>query len=170
MGAVIPEISTTIHRAIRQAGINYVASLPDSRIHHLINLVDEDPDITHLRLCREEEGVGACAGAYLCGKRPLLLIQNSGLLAAINGLVTLDLLYQIPLVMLISYRGDIGENSFYHMPLGRTTEQVLSALNIQTWVVRRPDELKEMIAASWLTAESARLPVCILLGSAVTEG
>jgi sulfopyruvate decarboxylase subunit alpha len=49
---------------MKEAGVNFVASLPDANLAKLLALVDSDPELTHLTLCREEEGVGICTGAY----------------------------------------------------------------------------------------------------------
>ena len=61
---------------LRKAGIDFVATLPDEKVVELIKTVKRDSGITHIRLSREEEGVGICAGAYLTGKRCALIMQN----------------------------------------------------------------------------------------------
>ena len=65
-------------------------------------MADEDPEVTLVRLAKEEEGIGISAGAHLAGVNSALLMQNHGFLAAINPIVSLSLLYKIPLLMLIS--------------------------------------------------------------------
>lgn len=65
-------------------------------------MAEEDPEVTMVRLAKEEEGIGNSAGAHLAGVNSALLMQNHGFLAAINPIVSLALLYEIPLPMLIS--------------------------------------------------------------------
>ena len=60
--------------AIKQAGIEFVATLPDENIVEIIKAVDHDPDLEHIPLCREEEGIGICAGLYLTGKKTSLIM------------------------------------------------------------------------------------------------
>jgi sulfopyruvate decarboxylase subunit alpha len=107
--------------------------------------------------------VGICAGAYLTGLRPVLLVQNSGLLNSCNALVTLNQLYQIPLLMLVTLRGGLGEPIFYHMPLGRWTVPVLEALRVPHWVVQTPEEAETVVADAMTSALSSRLPAAVLL-------
>lgn len=148
---------------LKAAGVNLVATLPETWLHELIARVDADPDIVHVPVTREEEGVGICAGAYLVGLRPVLLVQNSGLLNSCNALVTLNQLYQIPLLMLVSLRGDLGEPIFFHMPLGRWTVPVLDALRIPHWVVQTPEEAETVVVDAMTSALSSRLPAAVLL-------
>src|SRR5256714_4479015 len=83
-----------------------------------------------VRITREEEAIVISAGAHLAGVRSALLMQNHGFLAAINPIVSLAFLYKIPLLMLISYRGHMGERDPWQTQGGRLTEPVLKSLNI----------------------------------------
>jgi sulfopyruvate decarboxylase subunit alpha len=148
---------------MHEAGIDFVASLPDSRIAPWIAAVEQDERFIHVRLSSEDEGVGVCAGAWFGGRKPCLLIQNSGMLEATNDLVTLAMFSQIPLLMLVAYRGYIGEPHSYHGTVGRVTEPVLRALGIQHVVVDRPDEVSSAIARAALLAETCSYPVAVLL-------
>ena len=67
-------------------------------------MVDEDEEIMHIPVTREEEGIGICAGAYMGGHKPAILMQNSGLGNSINALKSLMELYKFPLVIIISHR------------------------------------------------------------------
>src|SRR6266480_7779532 len=101
--------SQVVYDAIKGVGVRMVSALPETWLVHLIRMADEDPDMTLVRLAKEEEGIGISAGAHLAGVNSAMLMQNHGFLAAINPIVSLALLYKIPLVMLISYRGHMGE-------------------------------------------------------------
>ena len=119
----------TILQGVKKAGINLIASLPDINCLDLIDALERDTEIIHVPLCREEEGVGICAGARLVGKKPAILMQNAGLLNSCNGLTTTCLQFQIPLLLLIYYAGDIGDRGF--ATIGSVTEPVLEALGIR---------------------------------------
>lgn len=101
--------SHLIFDALKDAGVRLVSALPETWLVHLIRLAEEDPDVTLVRLAKEEEGVGLSAGAHLAGTKSAMLMQNHGFLAAVNGIVSGAQLYRIPLLMLISLRGDFGE-------------------------------------------------------------
>src|SRR6266571_1777770 len=123
--------SKVVYEALKTAGVRLVSALPETWLVHLIRMAEDDPDMILVRLAKEEEGVGVSMGAHLAGVRSALLMQNHGLLQAINGIVSGALLYKIPLLMLISDRGHMGERDHWQTEGGRFTRDVLDALNIQ---------------------------------------
>ncbi|MGZ7160913.1 MAG: thiamine pyrophosphate-binding protein, partial [Methanobacterium sp.] len=76
--------SEAVFKALKEAGIDFVVSLPCVNLGKLMEMVDCDSDITHVPVTREEEGFGICAGAYLAGKKTAILMQNSGLGNSVN--------------------------------------------------------------------------------------
>ncbi|HMA79743.1 MAG TPA: thiamine pyrophosphate-binding protein, partial [Candidatus Binatia bacterium] len=106
------EAAQTIAKGLRDAGINLVATLPDVNLSELLCEVDEARDFIHVPLCREEEGIGICAGAYLVGKKCAIIMQNGGFFNSNNAIVSTLLQYQIPLLLLIYYAGDVGDRTF----------------------------------------------------------
>ena len=155
------EAAANFIEALKRARINFVATLPDLKLVEVIRAVDKDPDLKHVPLCREEEGVGICAGAYLTGKKPALMMQNAGLLNSCNGLTTTCLQFQIPLLLLIYYAGDFGDRGF--ATVGSVTEPVLEALGIRTYVLRKIDEVAETLRGAQILAEDSRRPIAVLL-------
>ena len=153
--------SLAVYRGLRRVGIDFVASVPCVNLQELLELVDLDPDIIHLPATREEEGVGICAGAWMGGRRPALLMQNSGLGNCINALASLDMLYGIPLLMIISHRGGRAESIIGQVPMGRLTVPLLEAMGI-LHLSPGPVEAEEVVAEAWKRAESGRSPVAVL--------
>ena len=149
---------------LKQAGIDFVASVPDFHFVELIEAINGDSDITHVPLCREEEGVGVCTGAHLGGKRPALLMQNAGMLNSCNGLTTTALQFEIPLLLVIWYAGDFGDTAF--MRLGEVTEPVLRGLGLRYSVLRDPASIGPDIGRAARLAVYARRPVAVLLTTA----
>lgn len=150
---------------LKEAGIDLVASVPDINMLQLLNLLYEDKQITHIPVGREEEGIGVCTGAHLGGKKPAMLMQNGGLLNSCNGLTTTALQFGIPVLLLIYYAGDIGDNAF-HM-LGLVTEPVLQGLGIKHIVLRDPAKVKQDIVGAVTLANNSKRPVALLLTRAV---
>src|SRR5918998_3796297 len=97
--------SRLVFDSLKACGVRLVSALPETWLVHLIRMADDDPEMILVRLAKEEEGVGISAGAHLAGVKSAMLMQNHGLLASINGIVSLAQLYRIPLLMLVSYRG-----------------------------------------------------------------
>ncbi|HKA31736.1 MAG TPA: thiamine pyrophosphate-binding protein [Candidatus Binatia bacterium] len=153
--------------SLKKAGVDFVATLPDLKVVELIRAIDKDPALKHVPLCREEEGVGICAGAYLTGKKPAMVMQNAGLLNSCNALTTTCLQFQIPVLLLIYYAGDFGDRGF--ATVGSVTEPVLDALGLRTYILRQPDEVEQTIRGAQILAEDSRRPVAVLLTRNVLE-
>jgi sulfopyruvate decarboxylase subunit alpha len=155
--------SKLIYEALKACDVKIMSALPETWLVHLIRLADEDPDITLVRLAKEEEGIGISAGAHLAGVNSALLMQNHGFLAAINPIVSLALLYKIPLLMLISYRGHMGEKDPWQTQGGLATEPILRALNIPTWHLTNPDDIHRRLKDAQTLAHASLHPVAVLL-------
>lgn len=146
---------------LKEAGINLVASLPDINLAELLRTVEQDQGITHVPLCREEEGIGICAGAYLVGKKCAAIMQNGGFFNSNNAIVSTLLQYQIPLLLLIYYAGDIGDRTF--STSGSMTQPVLDALGIRSYILREAQQVKEVIKRAQILTEDSKRPVALLL-------
>ena len=157
------ENSKILYEALKQSGVKIISALPETWLVHLINMAEADPETTLVRLTREEEAIGISAGAHLAGVRSALLMQNHGFLAAINPIVSLSFLYKIPLLMLISYRGHIGERDPWQTQGGRFTEPVLKALAIPYDYLTNPAHVGRQISDAQALAESSLTPVALLL-------
>ncbi|MBI2087768.1 MAG: sulfopyruvate decarboxylase [Deltaproteobacteria bacterium] len=159
------ENSRRILEALKEAGISLMASVPDINLKELIELIGQDKEIVHVPVGREEEGIGVCTGAYLAGKRPAILMQNAGLMNSCNALTTTALQFGIPVLLLVYYAGDMGDDAF-HM-LGLLTEPVLSGLGIKYAVMRDPARVKRDISAAVTSAQASKRPVALVLTRAV---
>jgi sulfopyruvate decarboxylase subunit alpha len=112
-------------------------------------------------LAREEEGIGICAGAYMGGLTPAIIMQNGGFLNSCNALTTTALNFNIPILLLIYYAGDLGDEGF--SMLGSVTEPVLRGIGIRYQVLRRLEEIKRIIKGASTLAIDSRRPVAVLL-------
>ncbi|MEP7346269.1 MAG: thiamine pyrophosphate-binding protein, partial [Gemmatimonadaceae bacterium] len=122
--------SQVIYEALKACDIRIVSALPETWLVHLIRMSEDDPDMTLVRLAKEEEGVGISAGAHFAGVKSAMLMQNHGFLASINGIVSCAQLYRIPLLMIISHRGEFGERDPWQTEGGLVTVPLLDALRI----------------------------------------
>ena len=155
--------SRLIYDALKECDIRLVSALPETWLVHLIRLADEDPEVILVRLAKEEEGVGVSAGAHFAGVKSAMLMQNHGLLASINGIVSFAHLYKIPLLMLISYRGSFGERDPWQTQGGNVTEPLLRALGIPYAFLDAVETVKKRIRQAQTLAESSLQPVALLL-------
>ncbi|HZR68101.1 MAG TPA: thiamine pyrophosphate-binding protein [Burkholderiales bacterium] len=147
---------------LKKAGIDLVASLPDQWLGDLIAQCEADPAVTHIRLAREDDGIGICAGAWLGGRKSALVCQNSGVLGSVNALGGIAFHHQIPLLVIAAHRGHYDDSQYYQMYKGRICEPVLEAMGLPYWVIDGPEGLP-MIADAARQAYLNRLPVVLLL-------
>ena len=155
--------SQIIFDALKANGVRMISALPETWLVHLIRLADADPDVTLVRLAKEEEGVGISMGAHLAGVKSAMLMQNHGFLAAINAIVSGAQLYRIPVVMLISDRGTFGERDPWQTEGGAVTETVLTALRIPTMRLDDPARVAQRIQQAQTLAYASNKPVALLL-------
>lgn len=157
--------AAAIVSGLKKAGIDFVATLPDEKMLEVIRAVEKDAELRHVPLCREEEGVGICAGAYLAGKKTAIIMQNAGFLNSCNALTTTSLQLQIPILMLIYYAGDIGDRGF--TTLGAVTEPVLQAMGFRHYVLRKREDIDETLRGAQILADDSKKPVAVLLTKSV---
>ena len=155
------EAAQTIVAALCGAGINFVATLPDINLSELLQAVEESRELIHVPVCREEESIGICAGGYLVGKKCAAIMQNGGFFNSNNAIVSTLLQYQIPLLLLIYYAGDVGDRTF--STTGGLTEPVLQALGIRYYIMRATEDAAELIRRAQILTEDSKRPVALLL-------
>jgi sulfopyruvate decarboxylase subunit alpha len=165
MESTAPRRAAAIVSALKKTGIDFIATLPDEKMLDLIRAVENDSELKHVPLCREEEGIGICAGAYLAGKRTALIMQNAGFLNSCNALTTTSMQFQIPVLLLVYYAGDLGDRGF--TTLGAVTEPVLQGMGIRYYILRRSDEIDATLRGAQILAEDSKKPVAVLLTKSV---
>src|SRR6185312_2190252 len=85
--------------ALKAAGFDFFAGVPCSLLKGLVSLLDKDEAAHYVSATREDSALGMACGAYLGGKRPMVLMQNSGLGVSVNALASLHTLYDIPILL-----------------------------------------------------------------------
>jgi sulfopyruvate decarboxylase subunit alpha len=158
-----------IVRALQAAGIDLIATLPDAWMTDLLTALAAAPGMQLVRVTREDEAVGICAGAWLGGRRAAVLTQNAGVLLATNTLAGLAHHHQIPVLLLVAQRGGFDDDQYYQVYKGRVTAPVLDAIGVPYESVRGPADY-ELIADAQRQAQLARRPVALLFTRAALLG
>lgn len=156
------KVDLKIYKIIKDSGINFIISVPCLFLKNILNIIDEKNEIFYLPVTREEEGVGIAAGAYLGGKKPAILMQNSGLGNSINAIISLLEYYGIPVIFFVSHRGEEEEPISAHIPMGKITETLLDDISIKYWNIRSSKDISEIKTAINYTNEN-KTSVAILL-------
>ncbi len=141
------EWSGVMFDLMRDAGVKLFAHVPDAGNDRLIALAEEHNDTRTVLLTTEEEGVGICAGADLVGERAVLCMQSSGLGNCPNYL-SLAKGAHFPLLMMISMRGDYGEQNPWQYPMAGAVESLLESMGVLIFKVESRDDLEKAITAA----------------------
>ena len=138
---------TQLFNDLIDAGVTLFPYIPDAGNAKLIELAEAHNAARPVLLTSEQEGVAVCAGADLVGKRAILCMQSSGVGNCPNFL-SLVKGGRFPILMMISMRGDYGEQNPWQYPMGQAVEPVLHAMGVLTFRVETPDELGPATAAA----------------------
>jgi sulfopyruvate decarboxylase subunit alpha len=162
--------SKAVADALRRNGIHTYATVPDFIVSQVLEHLWADEDCKVVTVTREEEGLGLLSGAFLAGQRGALLMQNSGLGNCVNTIASLNVASQIPVVMVISHRGDLGEYNAAQVPMGQAAERVLDALEIRTLQPHTVAEFEAEADGLIKLAFTRSIPVAVLLPNDLTGG
>ncbi len=147
---------------LRKVKFDYVITVPCGWLAKLYDLIERESRISLIRVTREEEGMGIGAGIYLGGKRAAMLIQSGGIGNSVNAIASLLKLYKIPLFLLISHRGDLGEKISAQIPMGQTIIPIFDVLNIPYYEIKEQNEIR-LISQAFDFMQIAKKPVVVLL-------
>ncbi len=156
-------------QGLKEAGVSVVCYLPDSLLKELYPALDRDPDIRTIPVTNEGEGAAICGGVWLSGKRAALVMENSGLRAATEPLARLGLGAGIPVIMLMSYRGDLGESNWWAIPHGQSMEPILQALRVPYRLVYEEEKIKQAILDAYKSAYTAYYHTAVVLAGSIVR-
>jgi sulfopyruvate decarboxylase alpha subunit len=162
--------SRTVFDCLKGNELQTIVYVPDTVLTELIRMTEVDPYFDVLSPTREEEGVGMVCGSYLGGRKGVLLMQNSGLGNAANALASLAMPYQVPFLMLVSQRGELGEFNVAQVGMGQAVRPLLDGLGIQHYTLERQDEVQPVLNGACKTAFSTDRPVAVILSTLLTGG
>jgi phosphonopyruvate decarboxylase len=115
--------------ALKKEGFDFYAGVPCSFLKDLINYAINEAE--YVMAANEGDGAAICAGAWLGGRRPVLLMQNSGLGNAVSPLTSLNAVFHIPVLGFVSLRGEPGlADEPQHELMGVITDKMLEVMNI----------------------------------------
>ena len=158
-----------IVKVLKANEVRLVTYVPDNVLAPLIEAVHADPYFTVLCPAREEEAAGIVAGAYMAGMRGITLVQTSGFATLPNVLASLVVPYQIPLLLLISERGTLGDHQLGQAIVCRTMRPVLQTLGIEHFAVERLDDVEFVVDSMIRQAYSTQAPAAIILSPLLTK-
>jgi len=160
-------VSTGVHAA----GSRDVVYVPDNPLSHVLRVFEQQfRDVRLYLATREEEAFGIAAGLYLGGRLPTVMLQSSGLGNSLNAVTSLLMPYQIPVLMVVSMRGDSGDWNAAQMPMGRAVRGIFESLAVPHTTVESANQACDTIRCAGKTAFGTRTSLACLLPRKVTTG
>jgi sulfopyruvate decarboxylase alpha subunit len=151
-----------IYRTLKSYGVAQISYVPDAGHARLIELSHGDPAIQTTVLTTEEEGVALGAGAWLGGDRAVLLMQSSGVGNCVN-MLSLMASCRIPLLTLVTMRGEWAEFNPWQIPMGKATPQALEIMGATVLRLERPEDAEEVVSAACSLAFDGDQQIAILI-------
>src|SRR6185437_12329652 len=155
---------------LKRHDVRLVTYVPDNVLRPLIAGVHADPFFTAFAVPREEEGLGIVAGAWMGGTRGILLMQTSGFATLPNVIASLAVPFQIPVLMMVSERGTLGEFNIGQSLVARTMRPVLDCLAVENHTMTRLDEVEFIVDRSITQAVATQAPCVFILSPLLTGG
>jgi sulfopyruvate decarboxylase alpha subunit len=157
-----PGWSDDIFDVLMRYDVRQVAYVPDAGHSTLIRRAHADPRTQAVTLTTEEEGVALLAGAWLGGVRGVLLMQSSGVGNCVN-MFSLVRICRLPLLMIVTMRGEWGEFNPWQVPMGSITEDVLRLAGLHVLRASSPEQAGEVVRAAATMAYEAEIATAVLL-------
>jgi sulfopyruvate decarboxylase TPP-binding subunit len=165
-----PANAAIVADLLKAAGFDFVATLPATQVHALQSALIADPAFRHAAVSNEGEGAAICAGAWLGGRTPFMVIETSGILVATYALLRCHATFGIPTMILSTYRGELGEQEWYAVHTGAALPGLLAAMRIPSRVVSEVDDLRSSLVEARRSMDTSLHPVSIVMSGRITKG
>lgn len=156
--------TTEFANLLKKHEMRFVSSVPDSAIQGIIQTLEADPYFHYAAMNREDNLISWAAGLHLAGETPLIMMQNSGIGNMLDALISLQMTYRMPLVMLISWRGLEKKDEVQHWIWGEVQNPILEAVQVPCVLLERGAEnIEAAFDRAVEMAERRQWPVALLL-------
>src|SRR5919108_541188 len=164
------ELAKRLVQSLKDAGIDFVTFLPETRLSQIIPIIRDDPQMQPVPVASEAEAVTIAAGATLAGKQAAVYLENTGLYVSSYSLLTVGKQLGVPILLVTAFLGGFPDqrNSFLYSTIGRHTIPLLEGLGIEHLVLEDGERLEIKIKDALRTANSLRSPVALLFGGEFT--
>ena len=153
-------------KGLKRAQIDFVATLPFTQGAQLLPAIASEPQFKHVPVGNEGDGIVICAGAWMGGKHPALIVENTALVLGAYALTGLEGTYGgFPMLLLVDHRGSFGDGGgYWYFGGGEMAPVVLDGLKIPYTTITEPTGLEEAIVRGQGTVEASGRPAAILMG------
>jgi len=162
MNGQVGAVGHAIAEELAKCDVRLVASLPDNWLTGLINAIDGDTRFVHVRVNREEAAVGLCSGAYMGALGSAALMGASGFMTVVYAITKINYTYEIPLFLLLTLRGAVGDHHKHHVSNGLYLRSVLDGINMPYEIMDSTADVPSISRCYRHTRTYAR-PMAVLL-------
>lgn len=158
------QLAKRLVQSLKDAGIDFVTYLPETRLSQIIPLIQSDPDMELISAASEQEAVTIAAGATLGGKQAAVYMENTGIYVSSYSLLAVGKQLGVPILLVVGYLGGVPDqrNSFLYATIGSHTIPILNGLGIEYMVVEDSNRLELKIKDAVRAANALRGPFALL--------
>ncbi len=155
---------------LKERGYTFYAGVPDSTFGSAYGALMDDPDIHYVPAVREDIALGVASGAYFAGGKGAVVMQNSGLGNVVNSLTSFSLMYRIPVLLIVGWRGYGGppNDAPEHWIMGEKTPEILAMLDVP-FEVLEPQRLEDGLDRLTARMDERSVPGALLVRHGVLE-
>ena len=154
--------SQSFIKRLIQEDYKFFTGVPCSLLSGLIYELEDQQEVRYIPAVREDAAVGLCTGAYLAGAMPVLLMQNSGLGYSLNAFTSLNLIYNIPMLVIMSWRGKDGKDAPEHIIMGDIDKQLLKTAGMEYSLLNK-DNCDEVLRKAKNKICEEKLPYTLII-------
>ena len=155
-------------QTLERRGYDFFAGVPCSLLKGVVRVFDEDDHYGYISATREDSAVGMAVGAWMAGRKPAVFLQNSGLATCMNALVSLSIIYEVPTLLVTSWRGEGGKDAPEHIIMGEIMQDFYDLIGMP-WRVLRPDAIGEDVAAITAAIDERSVPGALIVPKGVLD-
>ena len=158
------QLAKRLVQSLKEAGINFMTYLPETRLSQIVPLIRDDPLIELVATASEQEAVTIAAGATLGGKQAAVYMENTGIYVSSYSLLTVGKQLGVPLLLIVGFLGGIADqrNSFLYATIGNRTIPLLQGLGIEYLLLEDGDKLEVKIKDAVRGMSALRAPMALL--------
>jgi sulfopyruvate decarboxylase subunit alpha len=138
------DIARHIADELAACGVKLVASLPDNWLTGVIDALDRDGRFVHIPVNREESAIGLCSGAYMGAMGSAALMGASGFMTVIYAITKINYTYEIPLFLMLTLRGGVGDHHKHHASNSLYLRPVLDAIDMPYRIIDQPGDISSI--------------------------
>ena len=165
------ELANRLVQGLKQAGINLVTYLPETRLSQIVPLIRDDPEMELVAVSSEQEAVTIAVGATLGGKQAAVYMENTGIYVSSYSLLVTGKQLGVPVLLVVGFLGGVPDqrNSFLYATIGNHTIPLLQGLGIEHQVLEDGEKLEIKISDAVRAANALRAPYALLFAGEFSE-